>query len=279
MNNTLLYALAVPLLSASGGLAALNLFGRSKLPQWLLPACVALALVFSGLALFRVLFQADGLHFGFVIGMMCVAWLACLVAFVEGFFTRVVLLEIFVFPVAALVFLVALLLGAEGPLRVGGQAMFQAHLLIALAAYSLLGIAATHAIVMVFQERALHNPAAAPVAQRALRERLLDQLPSLMAMEAILFRQLWAGFVLLSLTLLTGFWFSDQWAGSAWRLDHKTLFALISWVLFAVLLGGRALLGWRGKRALRLCLASFAVLVMAYFGTQFVLEFILKRVA
>ncbi|HEX4857127.1 MAG TPA: cytochrome c biogenesis protein CcsA [Limnobacter sp.] len=278
MNNTLLYALAVPLLSASGGLAALKVFGKNPAPENLNRALIALALLVSGLLLGRLLFQADGMHFGFVLGLMCVAWLASLVAFVESFFNRVPLLELIVFPFCAGMFVLALWVGDEPALRMGGNLLFQVHLVIALAAYSLLGIAAVHAVVMAYQEKALHQPVASTQEKRLLRERFLDQLPSLLGMESVLFRQLWAGFVLLSLTLLTGFLFSEAWGSSA-RLDHKTIFSVLSWCSFAVLLGGRLFLGWRGKVALRWCLGSYAVLVLAYFGTQFVLEFILKRAA
>ncbi|MCQ8897041.1 cytochrome c biogenesis protein CcsA [Limnobacter humi] len=278
MNNALLYALAVPLLSASGGLAAVGVLGKQAVPVALGRFVAALALLASGLLLFKVLFQPDGMHFGFVLGLMCVTWLTALVAFVESFFNRVPVLDLLVFPLCALAFALPLVLGEDVAIRMAGDTLFQIHLLIALAAYSLLGIAAGHALVMAFQEKALHRPGMQSSGQRALREKLLDQLPPLMNMESILFRQLWAGFILLSLTLLTGFVFSESWLGTAGKLNHKTIFSVLSWLSFAVLLGGRMLLGWRGKVALRWCLGSYGVLFLAYFGTQFVLEFILKRV-
>ncbi|MDX1670379.1 MAG: cytochrome c biogenesis protein CcsA, partial [Limnobacter sp.] len=83
------------------------------------------------------------------------------------------------------------------------------------------------------------------------------------------------GFALLSLTLLTGFVFAEQWLGRALVWDHKTVFSVLSWVSFAVLLAGRVVGGWRGRMALRWCLGSYFVLVLAYFGTQFVFEFVL----
>lgn len=279
MNTALLYALVVPLLSASGGLAALSVFGKSQVPQWLSRLAQASALAAAAVLLWQLLFQTDGMHFGFVIGLMCVAWLAALVSFAESFFNRVAILDMVVFPLCALVFLLPLVLGNDPSIRMAGDFLFQLHLLIALAAYSLLGIAAAHALIMAYQERTLHQPLLANSDRRKLRERFLDQLPPLMAMESILFRQLWAGFLLLTLTLVSGFVFSEQWAGSAGALNHKTIFAVLSWLSFAVLLGGRILLGWRGKVALRWCLGSYAVLLLAYFGTQFVLEFILKRAA
>lgn len=277
MNNTLLYALAIPLLSVSGGLAALNVFGNRPTPGWLQRGLVALALLASAYVLQERLFQPDGLHFGFVYGLMCVAWLAALVAFVESFFNPVMLVEMLVFPFCAAVFALPSVLPQDGLLRLSGGLLFQSHLLIALAAYSLLGLAAAHALVMAYQEKALHGLGLGRGESKRMLEKLLDQLPSLMAMEATLFRQLWAGFALLSLTLISGFWFAEQWTGQVLRFDHKTLFSVLAWLSFATLLGGRVLFGWRGRIALRWCLGSYGVLILAYFGTQFVLEFILKK--
>ena len=85
------------------------------------------------------------------------------------------------------------------------------------------------------------------------------------------------GFVLLTLTLVTGAIFSETLFGQAIRFGHKTLFAIISWVIFAVLLAGRYLYGWRGRMALRYTLAGFITLLLAYVGSRFVLEVILHR--
>ncbi len=96
-------------------------------------------------------------------------------------------------------------------------------------------------------------------------------------LERILFRFIAVGFALLTLTAISGILFSEEVFGRPLRLDHKTVFTLISWALFGVLLIGRRLRGWRGRTALRLTLAGFAVLLLAYVGTRFVLEVILQR--
>jgi ABC-type uncharacterized transport system permease subunit len=96
-------------------------------------------------------------------------------------------------------------------------------------------------------------------------------------MEKLLFRLIWIGFVLLSLTVLSGVVFSEQLFGRALRWDHKNVFALLSWLLFAALLAGRQWRGWRGKTALRFTLAGFATLALAYVGSRFVLEVVLHR--
>ena len=96
-------------------------------------------------------------------------------------------------------------------------------------------------------------------------------------MEKLLFRLIGIGFVLLSLTVLSGVVFSEQLFGQAMRWDHKNVFAMLSWILFAALLAGRHWRGWRGKTALRFTLAGFATLALAYVGSRFVLEVVLHR--
>ncbi|MFN3788990.1 inner membrane protein YpjD [Massilia sp.] len=147
------------------------------------------------------------------------------------------------------------------------------HVAVAVLAYSTLTIAAFHAVLMALQEARLHTRAAGG----GWLGSALDQLPALLTMEKLLFRVIWIGFILLSLTVLSGVVFSEQLFGSALRLDHKSVFALLSWLLFAALLAGRRYQGWRGKTALRFTLAGFATLALAYVGSRFVLEVVLHR--
>ena len=98
------------------------------------------------------------------------------------------------------------------------------------------------------------------------------------SLEALLFRIITLGFVLLSLTLGSGFVFSEELFGQAARFNHKTVFGILSWIIFAALLVGRYGWGWRGRTALRWTLAGFAALLLAYVGSMFVLEVILGKV-
>jgi ABC-type uncharacterized transport system permease subunit len=121
---------------------------------------------------------------------------------------------------------------------------------------------------MAVVERSLHRGRISP---------LLAGLPPLLTMEALLFRLIHVAFVLLTLTLVSGIFFSESLFGKALSFNHKTLFAIISWVIFAALLIGRHLRGWRGRLALRWTLSGFAALLLAYIGSRFVLEVILGR--
>ena len=59
--------------------------------------------------------------------------------------------------------------------------------------------------------------------------KALANLPPLLTMETLLFRLIGIAFVLLTLTLLSGIMFSEDLFGRAFILDHKTVFAIISW--------------------------------------------------
>ena len=103
----------------------------------------------------------------------------------------------------------------------------------------------------------------------------------LLTLERLTFRFVTLGFVLLTITILQGWFFSEQLYGaitsSQWRWSHKTIFSLLSWVVFAALLWGRHSLGWRGQRAVRMVYAGAGLLLLSYVGYHFVLEVILRR--
>ena len=81
----------------------------------------------------------------------------------------------------------------------------------------------------------------------------------------------------LTLTLITGSMVSLSLLGTLVPIDHKTVFTVLSWLTFAVLLLGRYARGWRGRQALRWTLAGFAFVVLAYTGSRFVIDVILHR--
>src|SRR3546814_4793747 len=94
-------------------------------------------------------------------------------------------------------------------------------------------------------------------------------------MERLLFQLIGIGFVLLSLTLISGLWFIHDWL--AQHLAHKTILSITAWLIFGTLLWGRVRHGWRGRVAIRWALAGYAMLFLAYFGSKLILEEILDR--
>lgn len=140
------------------------------------------------------------------------------------------------------------------------------HAYLALLAYATLSLSALLALGLWAQERALRS--------RQIRG-WLRTLPPLTQLEVLLFRSITAGFVLLSLTLVTGVLFVHDLLGQ--HLWHKTVLSVLSWMVFGWLLVGRWRHGWRGTRAVTLTLGAMALLLLAFFGSKFVLEVILHR--
>lgn len=140
------------------------------------------------------------------------------------------------------------------------------HWALGIAAYGLFAVAVAHALLMLSAEKRMRHAASGDN----------GGLP-LLTLERLTFRFVAAGFVLLTITLLAGFLFSEQIYGRAWVFSHKIVFALLSWLVFAVLLIGRWRLGWRSWLAARWLFTGAILLLLAYVGSRFVLEIILRR--
>ncbi len=231
------------------------------------------AWLLHGAALWQGMMAPGSVRIGFALMISAALWISVAAYWVENRNFALDGLRRLVMPCAcAAAILPALFPGTV--LQFEGRApAFGWHIAVAILAYSTLTIAAFHAVLMALQESRLHTRAPAP----GWLGGTLDQLPALLTMEKLLFRLIWIGFILLSLTVLSGVVFSEQLFGTVLKWDHKTIFALLSWLLFAALLVGRRWRGWRGKTALRFTLAGFATLVLAYVGSRFVFEVVLHR--
>jgi ABC-type uncharacterized transport system permease subunit len=226
------------------------------------------ALLVQGVGLFREIFPNGGMRFGFSYALPLIFWLALLFYWIESFYARLEGLHMLGLPLAAVCALLPLVFPGQHYLLHVDSPVFRAHFLMAMLAYSLLTLAALHALLMASAEKQLH---------RGRLSRALANLPPLLTMEALLFRLILIGFVLLTLTLGSGILFSETLFAKALSWDHKTVFAIASWVIFAALLVGRHFYGWRGRQALRWTLAGVVALMLAYVGTRFVIEVVLHR--
>ena len=183
--------------------------------------------------------------------------LACLRIPVEN-------LLLFLFPLGMLTAALSVLV-PHGTLEpINEQPGILAHILLSVLAYGLLTIAVFQALLLLVQDHRLKHKHPAG---------LIRNFPPLQTMESLLFGFLFAGWALLSLSLLSGALYIDDLF--AQHLVHKTILSCFAWVVFAVLLWGRHQLGWRGHKAIRWTLAGFCLLMLAYFGSKLVREFIL----
>jgi ABC-type uncharacterized transport system permease subunit len=235
-------------------------------------ALTAGAWLLHGAALWIDVMLPGSLRIGFATMLSAALWISVAAYWLENQNFPLDGLRRIVMPVAAC----ATVLQAAFPgnlVPMSGSGVLGWHIAIATLAYATLTIAAFHAVLMALQESRLHTRGE----HAGFLSNALDQLPALLTMEKLLFRLIAFGFVLLSLTVLSGIVFSEELFGRALKWDHKSVFTLLSWILFASLLAGRHFRGWRGRTALSFTLAGFATLLLAYVGSRFVLEVVLHR--
>ncbi|MGQ7845295.1 cytochrome C assembly family protein [Granulosicoccus sp. 3-233] len=171
-------------------------------------------------------------------------------------------LGIAVYPLAAISLISSH--ASAGGTPIEGSAV-QIHVFLSLVSYAMLALAAAQAVLVAIQIRFLsrHKPGG-----------FMRALPPLDSTEELLFILFSTGFVLLTLSLASGFFFLEDMF--AQHLVHKTVLSCIAWGIFGILLFGRWQFGWRGKKAVHWTLAGFATLVLAYFGSKVVLEVVLQ---
>jgi ABC-type uncharacterized transport system permease subunit len=232
--------------------------GRS----WLVPALAAVSLHAAAHVL--AWNSAGGLDLHFFAALSLVGLGMAMLTTAFGASGRMAALGVVVFPIAAALLLLYASIGHHA--AEGLDWRLQLHAWFALLAYATLAIAALLAMMLWLQERALRR--------RDIRG-WLRALPPLTELETLLFRTITVGFVLLTATLLTGVVFVEDFF--AQHLMHKTVLSVLSWLAFGALLLGRWRYGWRGAVAVRWTLAAMALLVLAFFGSKFVLELVLRR--
>ena len=137
------------------------------------------------------------------------------------------------------------------------------HILLSISAYAALMTAALQSVLIAVQERRL----------RSLQRGLIGLLPPMEAMEALFINILWIGLALLTLSIATGVIFLQNMFDQ--RLVHHTVLTTLSWLVYAGFLAGHHVFGWRGVIAVRWNLAAFALLLLGYLGSKFVIEYLL----
>ncbi len=231
-------------------------------------AVAFIGLVFHAAVLYQSILPGQGLHMGFYNAMSLMSWVILLLVVAIAILRPAENLTVIFLPAAALALLLEMIFNAEHLVTVSDFSSIglKMHILMSVAAYSLLTIAAVQSLVLAFQEYQLRHKT--PV--QAMRI-----LPPMQTMEELLIQLLAVGFFLLSLSLATGLVFVHDIM--AQHLAHKTVLSILAWMLFGLVLLGRWLRGWRGRTLIRWTLGGFILLMLAYFGSKLVLELILHR--
>lgn len=203
-------------------------------------------------------------RFGFAPALSVTAWLVLTVYAIESRLFPQLQARWALAGLGAFTVLLSLVFPGQA-LHVSASPWLPLHWALGIASYGMFSAAVVHAWLMTRAEHRIRQ-AADPH----------SGVP-LLTLERLTFRFVAAGFVLLTATLLAGWLFGEVLYGQAWRWNHKTVFSVLSWLTFAVLLLGRSRFGWRGRRALRILYIGSGLLLLAYVGSRFVMEVLLSR--
>ncbi|MEP6873888.1 MAG: cytochrome c biogenesis protein CcsA [Burkholderiales bacterium] len=259
------WALGVPCLVALAGYSVAALMREQRgdilraalLAAWIAHA-IAIIVDIAGIGS-----EIVAARFGFAPALSMTVWLVLAVYLVESRFVPLPgarrALAMLAFAVVGLAWLFP---GEVRPLVVSRWA--PVHWGLGIASYGLFGAAVLHAAMLGRAERQMRTAALATTSAK-------KGMP-LLQLERMTFRFVGAGFVALSAAIALGAWFA-----SPWRWDHKTVFSMLGWLVFAGLLAGRRAFGWRGPAATRGVYAGAVLLLLAYVGSRFVLEVLLHR--
>lgn len=231
-------------------------------------AILGIALLIHGLLLLIPVVQKHMITMGLGYAVSLIVWLMLMLYWSGSFFYSLKGLQLFLYPCAA----GSMLLASVFPNNHIGYAVdnipFILHIGASLLAYGLFGIVTLLAILILLLDRRLRTHQLSP---------LVSFLPPLLSLEKLLFQGMRIGFWLLTFSLVSGTIFAEEVFGKPFEWTHKSVFGIISWLIYGALLLKHHLTAWRGKQVAIWSIIGFASLVLAYVGSKFVLEIILHR--
>lgn len=185
------------------------------------------------------------------------AWCVTLTFFLAFFRYRINVLGAFVLPFVSVLTILSELVWEENhaipPALKSNWLYF--HTSVAFLAYASFFITFISAVLYLVQEKELKT--------KRFR-RLYFRLPSLQVCDELLRRSLYVGFVMMSLTILTGaFWAQQAW-GRYWSWDPKETASLVTWAIYLILINYRVSARWRGRRAAYISILGFASTLVTF---------------
>lgn len=244
-----------------------HLMAKSEPNRWFVTLILSLGLALHGVVLYHDMLTPLGIHYDVFNLLSFTSGLMLLLSMLFSTYRPVLALNLIGIPVAATGLILGFALSQPKLSATPSSFGLDIHIILSLSAYAVLFMAAIHAVLLWFQNREL---------KKKNKKRVwVNLLPPLQAMESLLFDLLMTGFLILTVALGFGFFTIDNFF--AQHLAHKTVFSLMSWLVYAVLLIGHYAFGWRGQKAIRFTLMGFALLALGFIGSKFVLELILSR--
>jgi len=155
---------------------------------------------------------------------------------------------------------------ASDAVKVGADAWLIFHIVVSVATYALVTIAAVSSLAAFIQDRALKSKRPTT---------LTHKLPSVSDCESLTVHLLGWGEAILGLGVLSGMAAEYEKVGTLLALDHKSVFSILAFVVIGSLLFAHHKTGMRGRRAARVVLLGYLLLTLGYLGVKVVTDLIL----
>lgn len=231
-------------------------------------AAATIAIVLHAMILNKDIISGNAFNLAFTNMVSLVAWVIAVLFLVAIVNKPAVNLGAIVMPLGALTVGTRWIWPGSHLLSPETSSLQVTHIIISLIAYSLLSLAAVQSIVLLFQESRLHQKQPG---------HFIRALPPIETMETLMLHMVVVGFVLLTATIVSGIFFSEETFGQPFRLNHHVVLSLAAWIVYAIFLFGHWRFGWRGRTAVKWVFGGGVLLALGYFGTKFIIEIVLKR--
>jgi len=227
---------------------------------------VAAGLISHALLIYNHIFN-QGVDLSFANSTLLLSWIVVLIYLLLNSKSKYRGLEIFTLIPALIIVLVFPLIQPDHQSIQYYSLPASVHIIIAMLGYGLLAFGSIFSLFLLLFEKSLHA--------ETKSSSMISSSEPLLDVESKLFQIYWVGFIFLTFTLFSSLFFSNYLFGQSLDWNHKTIFTILAWLSYALVLFGRVQFGWRGKKSIIISLLAFAFLILAYLGTKFVVEMVL----
>ncbi len=255
--------IAMALYTAVFGHLLLTIKNQRNTNTQLIAWTISIALIAHGYGAYDAIVASRGFRIGFFVIPTLFFWAINFLVLVSGLRKPLHTLFLFLLPLSILAILSAMFANSA-PVHIDRG--LAGHIILSIVAYSLLSIATLQALLLGYLNRQLKHKHTT---------NLMRILPPLETMDALMFELIWAGQIVLTLSIATGIIFVANF--KSLLISHHSVISVIAWLIYAILLWGHHQWGWRGKTAVRWAIGGFTALVLAYFGTKFVFDIIFDK--
>ena len=227
---------------------------------------VAIGLITHALLIYIHIFN-QGVDLSFANSTLLLSWIIVLIYLLLNNKSKYQGLEIFTLIPALIIVLVFPLIQPDHQSIQYYSISASIHIIVAMLGYGLLAFGSIFSLFLLLFEKGLHA--------ETKNSSMISSSEPLLDVESKLFQIYWIGFIFLTFTLFSSLFFSNYLFGQSLDWNHKTIFTILAWLSYALVLFGRVQFGWRGKKSIIISLLAFAFLILAYLGTKFVVEIVL----